>query len=211
MTGPNGHRPTSVRVLPERWASRVSSFIRSAGTAEEAAAEDRPEMVFSRVYLPTQMNFYSDFNIRSRHFRCLETFFVEADDADEIRAVVSLEGLRTARRVSNVNLIVARVPADDGGAHLAELLGAVLREAGKYSATSKLRFTYIFDTSFEAPLGVRVSKFLTEPPADVPFVEEARIANETGKNREAVLLSFTDVQNGHARSVVEDPEAVSGS
>jgi len=179
-----------VRPLPERLAGKVAAFIRAAGTSEEAKAEGRPEMVFSRVYLPTQMKFYSDYNIRSRHFRCLETFFVHCDEDGEIRAVVSTDGLRTHRRVTGVNLVVAKLPNEDSGTYIATLLDAVLNEIRKYSATCKLRFTYIYDTSFESALGVRISDYLLHPPADSPLVEEGRIPNETGKNREAVMLSF---------------------
>lgn len=179
-----------VRVLPETWAASVSAFIRSAGSSEEAAAENRPQMVFSRVYLPTQMNLYSDFNIRSRHFRCQETFFVEAGDDGSIRAVVSLEGLRTKRRVSNVSLVAARLPADDPGGYLVDLLDQVLEVGARFSALTRLRFSYIYDTSFDAPLGVRMSSLLFRPPQHLPFFEEGRIPNETGKNREVVLLAF---------------------
>ncbi len=180
-----------IRVLPERWAARVSAFVRSSGTAEEAAAEDRPQMVFSRVYLPTQMNFYSDFNIRSRHFRCSEIFFVQTDATDAIHAVVSLEGLRTAQKVANLSLIVARLTPGQEAAELVALLDQVLHEASKYSAVEKLRCTYVYDTSFQAPLGIRISNLLVHPPSTLPFFEEARIPNETGKYREAVLLAFT--------------------
>ncbi len=179
-----------VRVLPETWAASVSAFVRHSGSSEEAAAENRPEMVFSRVYLPTQMNLYSDFNIRSRHFRCQETFFVEAGDDGSISAVVSLEGLRTKRRVSNVSLIAARLPADDAGGYLVQLLDQVLEIAGRFSAMRRLRFSYVYDTSFDAPLGVRMSNLLFRPPQHLPFFEEGRIPNETGKNREVVLLAF---------------------
>ena len=179
-----------VRVLPETWAASVSAFIRSAGSGEEAAAENRPQMVFSRVYLPTQMNLYSDFNIRARHFRCQETFFVEAEDDGSIGAVVSIEGLRTKRRVSNVSLIAARLPADDPGGYLVELLDQVIEVAARFSAMTRLRFSYIYDTSFDAPLGVRMSNLLFRPPPHLPFFEEGRIPNETGKNREVVLVAF---------------------
>lgn len=179
-----------VRVLPEIWCAPVSAFIRSAGSSEETTAEERPQMVFSRVYLPTQMNIYSDFNIRSRHFRCQETFFVEAGDDGSIRAVVSLEGLRTKRRVLNVSLIAARLPAADPGGYLVELLDQVLDVAARFSAVKRLRFSYIYDTSFDAPLGVRMSGLLFRPPQHLPFFEEGRIPNETGKNREVVLLAF---------------------
>jgi hypothetical protein len=185
-----GSTPTTVRVLPESWAARVSDFIRGAGTAEQAAAEGVPEMLFSRVYLPTHMSFYSDFNIRSRHFRCQETFFVDIDEAGGLRAVVSLDGLRTKRRVANVNLIVARPPPSDPAAYLASLLDQVLRVAARYSAAVKLRLSYVYDTSFEAPLGVRMSSLFLDPPPSLPLREEARVANETGKNREVVLLAF---------------------
>jgi hypothetical protein len=179
-----------VRVLPETWAASVSAFIRSAGSSEEAVADNRPQLVFSRVYLPTQMNLYSDFNIRSRHFRCQETFFVEADDDGTIGSVVSLEGLRTKRRVSNVSLIATQLPADDPGGYLVELLDQVLDVAARFSAVTRLRFSYIYDTSFDAPLGVRMSSLLFRPPQHLPFFEEGRIPNETGKNREVVLLAF---------------------
>ena len=195
--GSNGGPPAAhVRVLPERWAARVSEFIRSAGTAEEATAENRPEMMFSRVYLPTQMNFYSDFNIRSRHFRCIETFFVDEGSDGEIRAVVALEGLRTSRRAINLNLIVARPLWQDKGAYVAALLDGVLREASRYSAVDKLRLTYIYDTSFAAPIGIRLSDIFVHPPAHLPLVEEGRLPNETGKNREAVLLAFAGLHGG---------------
>lgn len=187
-----------VRVLPERWAARVSAFVRSSGTAEEALAEDRPQMVFSRVYLPTQMNFYADFNIRSRHLRCSEIFFVQTDGTDGIHAVVSLEGLRTAQKVVNLSLIVARLTPGREGAELVALLDQVLHEASKYSAVEKLRCTYIYDTSFQAPLGIRISNLLVHPPSELPFFEEARIPNETGKSREAVLLGF----NGSSAATV---------
>lgn len=191
-----------VRLLPEAWAGRVSNFIRSGGTAEEAESEGRPETVLSRVYLPAQMGYYSDFNVRSRHFRCLETFFVAVGPDDEIHAVVSVDGLRSTRVVTAVNLIVAQRSRGDRAGDLAALLDGVLREAQRYSATERLRISYLYDTSFEAPVGVRIATVLSDPPDALPLREEARFPNETGRNREAVMLAFDGLDSG-ARAAAE--------
>jgi hypothetical protein len=181
---------TRVRVLPERWIGRVSAFIRSAGTLEESLAEDRPEVVFTRGNLATGRASYSDYNIRTRHFRCLETFFVETDAQDVLRAVVALDGFRTSQRILNVSLVVARPDGSERSERLSLLLTRVLGEAAGYAAAEKLRFTYVVDSRSGVPLGSHLSELLLQPPEQLPFHEDARIPNETGQDREAVLLAF---------------------
>lgn len=216
MPAQDGTTGSRVRVLPEIWADRVSQFIRSSVTPELVTATgegsierteqdpDAPEMLFARVYLATQMNYYSDFNIRARHFRCIENFFVLTDDDDELRAVVGLEGIRSSRRVLNVGLIVARMPEEEPQRFLAELLDGVLHEAARYCQAIKLRFTYVYDTSFEAPIGVRMSEWLSDPDPSLPYEEEARVPNETGLNREAVLLSFNGLRPVSASGALDE-------
>jgi len=181
---------TSWRVLPESWAPRVSAFIRSAGTREESRSEGRPELVYSRAYLPGERTFYSNYNIRSPHFRCLETFFVEVDADGELVSVVGLDGLRTDSRVLAVSLVAARPDDQDPSERLAAMLEAVLDQASRYCDADRLRFTYVFDTSVEGPLGIHLSESLLNPAPHLPFREEARIPNETGQDREVVMLSF---------------------
>ena len=182
---------TPVRVLPEAWAGRVSEFIRSAGTIEEAESEGRPETVFSRVYLPAQMGYYSDFNVRSRQFRCLENFFIAAGDDDEIRAVVSLDGLRSNQVVASINLIVAHLSEGDRAEDLRALFEGVLGEVRQYTNTERLRIGFLYDTSFESAVGVRISEQIVDAPESLGMVEEARFPNETGRTREAILLAFS--------------------
>lgn len=185
-----GHHSTRVRVMPEVWANRVSEFIRSSGTSEEAATEGRPELIYTRSFLPSEGVNYADFNVRSRHFRCIESFFVETDENDAIRGVVGIDALRTGARVLRVSLIVAHPGEGDPAARLAALLDAVLKEANKYSQADRLRFAYVYDTTAQAPLGVRMSGLFLDPPDALPIREEARIPNDTGQTREAVLLAF---------------------
>jgi len=184
------HHSTQVRVMPEAWAGRVSEFIRSSGTSEEAAAEGRPELVYTRSFLPSEGVNYADFNVRSRHFRCIENFFVETDEQGAIRAVVGIDALRTSARVLRVSLVVAHRGEGDPAARLAGLLDATLAEVCKYSQADRLRFAYVYDTTAQAPLGVRMSELFLDPPEALPIREEARIPNDTGQTREAVLLAF---------------------
>lgn len=190
IAGAPGAGPSEWRVLPESWTRRVSAFIRSAGTREESRAENRPELIYSRAYLPGERTFYSSYNIRSRHFRCLETFFVEVDGDGELVAVVGLDGLRRDSRVLAVSLVVARPDGRDPSERLAAMFAAVLDQASRYCDADRLRFTYVFDTSVEGPLGIHLSEALLHPSPHLPFREEARIPNETGQDREVVLLAF---------------------
>jgi len=185
-------------VLPESWVTRVSEFIRSAGTLAEAEAEERPETIFSRSYLPAHMSYYSDFNIRSRHFRCIETFFVAVGPDEELQAVVSVNGLRTDTAVATANLIVARPSEGDRGADLAALLDGALQVMKRFAAVQRLRISYLYDISFEAAVGVRISQLLVDSPESLNLVEDARFPNETGRNREAVLLSFAGLEAAQA-------------
>jgi hypothetical protein len=188
-----------IRVLPETWVTRVSEFIRSSGTLAEAEAEERPETVFSRSYLPAHMSYYSDFNIRSRHFRCIETFFVAVGPDEEIQAVVSVNGLRTDTAVATAVLIVARPSEGDRAADLAALLDGVLQAIKRFAASAhRLRISYLYDISFEAAVGVRISQLLVDAPESLHLVEDARFPNETGRNREAVLLSFAGLEAAQA-------------
>jgi hypothetical protein len=181
---------TRIRVLPETWAGRVSDFIRSSGTEEEAAAEARPELLYTRFYLPAEGAYYSDFNVRSRQLRCIENFFVESDEQDEIKAVVAIEAPRSDSRVLRVSLVVAHVGDGDPAQRLAHLLDGVLSVARQFTPADRLRFAYVYDTTAETTVGVRMAKVFHNLPPELPFREEARIPNETGQTREAVLLAF---------------------
>jgi len=182
--------------MPETWAGRVSEFIRSSGTTEEATSEGRPELIYTRSFLPSEGVNYSDFNVRSRHFRCIENFFVETDEADAIRAVVGIDALRTSSRVLRVSLVVAHSEEGDPARRLTALLDAVLKEASVYCEADRLRFAYVFDTTAQAPLGVRMSALFLDPPEALRVREEARIPNDTGQTREAVLLAFDGRSGG---------------
>jgi len=181
-----------VILLPEAWVKRVSDFVVSGRMAEEGEpAGDRPEVLFSRSDPIVVQGNYSDYNIRSRHFRCLETFFIEVDEAGEIQSVVGLEGLLPGKRTVMVNLVIAR-PREgvDKATRMRELLEEVLRRAGEFVEISKLRITYLYDHNFSAPIQAQVWSTIIEAPERLGFIEEARIPNETGPGRDAVLLTM---------------------
>lgn len=185
-----------VVLLREGSVADVAAFVASAGTEEElqdgARPDDRPEIVFSQIDPIGLPLHYSDFNIRSRHFRVLETFFVEVDGAGRIDAVVGTTGLKRDRRVLNVLLaVLRRDPERPPGEHLRAVLDGTCRVAGRFvPALQKLRFTFVYDPSFGGPLGAQVSRLLIDAADQAGLVEEARMANETGPGREALLLAF---------------------
>lgn len=187
---PNTEWNTRFSVLPEARIAEVSGFVCSAGTVEEARVNGVPETYYARSYVPLEANQYADYNIRSRHFRCFETFFIETDSGGELQAVAATDGLGATKRSLNVSLVVARPREPEPAEHLRGLFERLLGEAARYSPASKLRFSYLYDLSFGGPVGVRVSKLFLESPEALGLIEEARIANETGANREAVLLAY---------------------
>lgn len=188
VSSPSG----GVGLLREARVVQVAAFVASGGTEDEVQVEDRPEIVFSQIDPIGLALHYSDFNIRSRHFRVLETFFVEEDADGRIEAVVGTTGLTRDRRVLNVQLVVMRHrPGETPAARLRDLLLGVGRVARHFtSAARKMRFTFVLDPSFGGPLGAQVSRVLIDGYEDVGLVEEARMANETGPGREAVLLAL---------------------
>lgn len=178
-------------VMPEAWVKRVATFVTSGVGEEQARAEARPAVLFSRTDPIAVQGNYSDYNVRSRHFRCLETFFVEVDDAGEIQAVVALEGLIHGKRTLLVYMVVALLPSEVGtGERLRGLLAGVQAKAAEFVPVGKLRITYLYDHSFAAPVQAQVAKLITDAPDEAGLIEEARVPNETGPGREAVLLSW---------------------
>jgi len=112
---------------PPLWGLRFSApYLHDgrAGTPEEARLEGRPEIVFSKIDQTVLGAHYSDFNVRSRHFRCLETFLVEVDEAEQITALVAVDGLTSAKRILNVNLVVAMPSGQPVADRLRALLDA---------------------------------------------------------------------------------------
>ncbi len=198
-----GRPGSGVGLLREATVAEVAAFIASGGTEEEVqleerSEEERPEIVFSQVDPLGLGLHYSDFNIRSRHFRVLETFFVEVDGEGRLEAVVSTTGLKRDRRVLTVQLVVIRKrPGEDPADRLRALLAGVCRVArGFVPGVRKLRFTFVLDPSFGGALGSQVSQVLIGGYEPAGLVEEARMANETGPGREAVLLAFPAVPDG---------------
>lgn len=200
----NGGAPASpaVVLLSEAAVVEVASFVASAGTEEEIEGQDRPEIVFCQIDPIGLALHYSDFNIRSRQFRVLETFFVERGPDGRIDAVVATSGVKRDRRVLNVLLAILRHrPDEDPAAHLQRVLTGVFRAARRFAeGLRRLRFTFVYDPSFAGPLGAQVSRLLLERPDDVGLLEEARMANETGPGREALLLGFTPAGADAARA-----------
>jgi len=180
----------AVVLMREAWVKRIAAFVATAGTPEEARLEGRPEIVFSKIDQTVLGAHYSDFNVRSRHFRCLETFLVEVDEAEQITALVAVDGLTSAKRILNVNLVVAMPSEQPIADRLRALLDGALEVCRRFTPIAKLRLLYIFDHSFSAPLGAHVAPLLIDGFEAAGLVEEARIANETGPGREAVLLGF---------------------
>jgi hypothetical protein len=187
-----GRLRAGVGLLREATVVDVAAFIASGATEEEGGHEERPEIVFSQIDPIGLALHYADFNVRSRHFRVIETFFVEVDDDGRIQAVVGTTGLKRDRRVLNVQLVVARPrPGEDAAERLRALLAGVGRVAREFApGVRKLRFTFVLDPSFGGALGSQVSQVLVDGYERVGLVEEARMANETGPGREAVLLAF---------------------
>ena len=180
----------AVVLMREAWVKRISAFVANAGTPEEARLEGRPEIVFSKIDQTGLPVHYSDFNVRSRHFRCLESFFVEQDATGRITGLVSLDGLRSDKRVLNVNLLLAEPGPEPIAARLQAMLDGTVAAVRAFVPIAKLRLLYIFDHSFSAPLGAHVAPVLIDEFDRAGLFEEARIANETGPGREAVLLGF---------------------
>lgn len=183
---------STVVLLREAAVVDVAAFVAAAGTEEEIAGDDRPEIVFSQIDPIGLALHYSDFNIRSRHFRVIETFFMEVDADGRIQAIVGTTGLKRDRRVLNALLVVLRQqPGEDQAAHLRRVLEGVCRQARSFAPElQKIRFTFVLDPSFGGPLGAQVSRLLIDGYESVGLVEEARMANETGPGREALLLGF---------------------
>jgi len=187
-----------VSLLRERWLADVTAFVAAArAEGDEPETEgvergDAPEMAFCHMDPIGVPSHYSDFNIRSRHFRVVETFFVERDASGAITGLVSTTGLRRDRRVLHVCLVIVRRAPDERLAdRVRTVLAGACREAlGFAQAVRKLRFTFVLDPSLGGPLGAHVPRSLIDEYDRAGLVEEARIANETAPGREAVLLTF---------------------
>ncbi len=188
----------AVVLMREAWVKRVAAFIAGAGTPEEARLETRPEIVFSKIDQTGLPVHYSDFNVRSRHFRCLESFFVELDPTGRITGLVAVDGLRSDKRILNVNLLLAEPGPEPIAARLQAMLAGAVASIQAFVPIAKLRLLYIFDHSFSAPLGAHVAPVLIDEFERAGLFEEARIANETGPGREAVLLGFLAPQEAGA-------------
>lgn len=182
----------AIVLLPEAAVVDVAAFVANAGPEEEIEGQDRPEIVFSQIDPIGLALHYSDFNIRSRHFRVLETFFVERGPEGRIDAVIGTSGVKRDRRVLNVLLAVLRHTSDEDPAdHLRRVLTGVFQHAQCFAEPlRRLRFTFVYDPSFAGPLGAQVSRLLLDRWEDAGLHEEARMANETGPGREALLLGF---------------------
>jgi hypothetical protein len=191
-------RARAVVLMREAWVKRVAAFIASSGTAEEARLDGRPEIVFSKIDQTGLPIHYSDFNVRSRHFRCLESFFVEVDATGRITGLVTVDGLRSDKRILNVNLLLAEPGPEPMTARLQRMLQGTVAAIQAFVPILKLRLLYIFDHSFSAPLGAHVAPVLIDEFDQAGLFEEARIANETGPGREAVLLGFLAPQEAGA-------------
>lgn len=177
-----------VRVLPETWVLRAEAFIRDA----EHGVANPPRILFARERsLRNSSGHYAAYEIRSRQLRCVEAFFVETLDDERITALVAIEGMRTLKPVAHVSLLVCRDGDGDEATRLCELLDQVLVEAGRYSALQRLRFSYGVDSTLCETLGAVVCDTLRDPPLHVPLLEEARIPNEFGPGREAVLVAYS--------------------
>lgn len=193
----NGDLERRVVILREAWIRRVSEFIASAGikaSAEDGGSAedpDKPQIFYSRLQLPLRQSHFSDFNIRSRHFHCAETFFLEIDPSDRLLSVVGTDGLLSRKRSLSLSLLVARDVGANRVEWLRRLFQGVLEVANRYTPTRKLRFSYIYDSNFRSPLGCQVDDLLLDPVEETRLQEEFRIANETGKGREAVLFGFS--------------------
>lgn len=183
-------RARAVVLMREAWVKRVAAFIASSGTAEEARLDGRPEIVFSKIDQTGLPVHYSDFNVRSRHFRCLESFFVEVDPEGRITGLVTVDGLRSDKRILNVNLVLMSPGSEPVEDRVRGILDGAVRAIREFVPITKLRLLYIFDHSFSAPLGAHVAPVLIDAFDGAGLFEEARIANETGPGREAVLLGF---------------------
>lgn len=198
--------PTTTPAAPERavvlmreaWVKRVAAFVASAGTPEEARLDGRPEIVFSKIDQTGLPVHYSDFNVRSRHFRCLESFFVEVDPTGQVTGLVAVDGLRSDKRILNVNLLLARPGEEPMATRVQRMLDGTVAAIRAFVPVAKLRLLYIFDHSFSAPLGAHVAPVLIDEFDRAGLFEEARIANETGPGREAVLLGFLAPQEAGA-------------
>ena len=74
--------------------------------------------------------------------------------------------------------------------HVRSLLRGVLDAVRQFApGVGKLRIVYVFEPTWSDALGAHVSQELINNYQGAGLVEEARIANETGPGREAVLLS----------------------
>jgi hypothetical protein len=197
-----GSKCGGVRIMPESWAFRVGGFLSVATDGTDGTVQVRPRVLFHRNYAVKQIDHFAGFNIRERHFRCIETFFIKADALGQIETVMVVEGIRTGNVVLNVNLFASRVlpfAPDQPSAALAEYMNDVIVVASEYCAASRLRFAYLLDMRSQRVVDGEVCQLLSETHGDAGLFVEARIPHETGRGRVAVMLGFPDDRNDVAR------------
>jgi len=179
-----------VRVLPESWTSAVAAFVQEAIFPPEEADVGAAVLLWSRDYAPQQAHHFAPFNIRARHFRCQDTWFVQSQPDGALSGAVAFDGLRGDRPVVGVNLVVSRMSKRGIASELERLLSGAMEVAREYVPLSRLRFAYPFDPASGEPIGVRACGALLDPFNGLLLEEEARIPNETGRRREFVMLAF---------------------
>ncbi len=190
-----------VRIMPESWAFRVAGFLAAATDDAIGEVEVRPKVLFLRNNAMRQIDHLTGFNIRERHFRCIETFFVRADALGEIETVIAVEGIRTRSVVLTASLLVSKVLpslASEGGDTLAKYRRDVIVVAAEFCAASRLRFTYLIDSNGKNVVGGKMCQLLLQTPEDAGLFVEARIRHETGRDREIVMLGFPHIQPASA-------------
>jgi hypothetical protein len=181
-----------VELLREDSVTDVAEFIAQAATDEDGDLAGRAEIVFTQVDPMNLASHYADYNVRSRQFRVIETFFVEYDEDNRVTALVSTDALFREQKTFKIQLMIVKSePGEDPALRVREVISGVEPIVRKFvPGLSRLRVIYVYEPSLNGALGGHVSKILMLDHDRAGFIEETRIANETGPGREAVLLSF---------------------
>ncbi len=167
---------------------READCVQVAALIERALmnlGEDEQAPCMAYILLPEQTPAYSYryYNIRSRHLRLVELFFLaHSDDYSRIEGVLSVQGIRNRRCYLRLIALDQTLMAGEGGRDTAWFLREAMRELRRYVDMDAVRLLTIGqDPSDEAPRPYMLPR-LQEIIRQCEFRLCARLENELGRN-----------------------------